>query len=103
LETLRNFLNRLLPKGSAMRHVSILAGGTTIAQGLNVAIMPVLSRIYSPSDFGVMAVFVSVTAILTELSGFRYHLAIPLPKQERYAKALIVLSSLLQDCFSWFS
>jgi len=102
LETLRNFLNRLLPKGSAMRHVSILAGGTTIAQGLNVAIMPVLSRIYSPSDFGVMAVFVSVTAILTELSGFRYHLAIPLPKQERYAKALIVLSSLLQAVFVVF-
>lgn len=99
METLRNFLNRLLPKGSAMRHVSILAGGTTIAQGLNVAIMPVLSRIYSPSDFGVMAVFVSVTAILTELSGFRYHLAIPLPKHERYAKAVVVLSFFLQAVF----
>jgi len=99
LETIRTFLNRLLPKGSAMRHVSILAGGTTIAQGLNVAIMPVLSRIYSPSDFGVMAVFVSVTAILTELSGFRYYFAIPLPKHERYAKALVVLSFFLQAVF----
>ncbi len=102
MESIRNFLNRLLPKGSAMRHVSILAGGTTIAQGLNVAIMPVLSRIYSPSDFGVMAVFVSVTAILTELSGFRYHLAIPLPKHERYAKALVVLSFFLQEVFVVF-
>lgn len=99
MESIRNFLNRLLPKGSAMRHVSILAGGTTIAQGLNVAIMPVLSRIYSPSDFGVMAVFVSVTAILTELSGFRYHLAIPLPKHQRYAKAVVVLSFFLQAVF----
>jgi len=99
LESIRNFLNRLLPKDSAMRHVSILAGGTTIAQGLNVAIMPVLSRIYSPSDFGVMAVFVSVTAILTELSGFRYHFAIPLPKQVRYAKAILVLSFFLQSVF----
>ena len=99
MESIRNFLNRLLPKGSAMRHVSILAGGTTIAQGLNVAIMPVLSRVYSPADFGVMAVFVSVTAIFTELSGFRYHLAIPLPKHERYAKALVVLSFFLQAVF----
>lgn len=102
MEALRNFLNRLLPKGSAMRHVSILAGGTSIAQGLNIAIMPVLSRIYSPADFGVMAVFVSITSILTELSGFRYHLAIPLPKHERYAKALVVLSFFLQAVFVVF-
>lgn len=86
-----------------MRHVSILVGGTTIAQGMNIAIMPVLSRIYSPADFGVMAVFVSVTAILTVLSGFRYHLAIPLPKQERYAKALVVLSFSLQAAFVIFT
>ena len=102
MDRIYHFLNRLLPKGSALRHVSILAGGTTIAQGLNVLIMPVLSRIYSPSDFGVMAVFVSVTAILTELSGFRYHLAIPLPKHERYAKAVVVLSFFLQAVFVVF-
>ena len=102
METLRNFLKRLLPKGSAMRHVSVLAGGTAVAQGLGIAVMPIISRIYSPADFGVMAVFASVTAILTELSGFRYHLAIPLPKQDRYAKALVVLSFLLQAVFVVF-
>jgi len=102
LESISNFLNRLLPKGSAMRHVSILAGGTAVAQGLGIAVMPIISRIYSPADFGVMAVFASVTAILTELSGFRYHLAIPLPKQDRYAKALVVLSFLLQAVFVVF-
>jgi len=96
LETLRNFLNRLIPKGSAMRHVSILAGGTTIAQGLNVAIMPILSRIYSPADFGVMAVFVSITAILSTFSGLRYQLSIPLPKQDHYAEAAMFLSLGLQ-------
>ena len=85
-----------------MRHVSILAGGTAIAQGLGIAVMPIVSRIYSPADFGVMAVFASVTAILTELSGFRYHLAIPLPKQDRYAKALVVLSFFLQAVFVVF-
>ncbi len=99
MESIRNFLDRLLPKGSAMRHVSILAGGTAIAQGLGIAVMPIVSRIYSPADFGVMAVFVSVTAIFTVLSGFRYHLAIPLPKHERYAKALVVLSFFLQAVF----
>jgi len=96
---LESFIDRFLPKGSALRHVSLVAGGTTIAQGIGIITMPLLSRIYSPADFGVMAVFVSVTSILVEISGLRYHFAIPLPKQERYADALVVLSFLLQALF----
>jgi len=100
--SIANHLNRFLPKGSALRHVSLVAGGTTIAQGINIAIMPLLSRIYSPEDFGVMAVYVSVTSILVEVSGFRYHFAIPLPKDERYANALVILSFFLQAVFVAF-
>lgn len=85
-----------------MRHVSILAIGTTLAQGINVTIMPLLSRMYSPADFGIMASFVSVTTILMGMSGFRYHYAIPFPKNERYAKALVVLSFILQAVFVVF-
>lgn len=93
---LESFIDRFLPKGSAMRHVSIIAGGTTIAQIINITTTPVLSRIYLPEDFGVMAAFLSVIAILNEATGLRYPLAIPLPKHDRYADALIVLSFLIQ-------
>ncbi|HHV83783.1 MAG TPA: oligosaccharide flippase family protein [Tepidanaerobacter syntrophicus] len=85
-----------------MRHISVVAGGTAVAQGINIVIMPILSRIYSPNDFGVMAAFVSITSILLEVSGFRYHFAIPLPKHERYGEALVVLSFLLQAVFVAF-
>ena len=67
-----------------------------MAQLLNVITLPILSRIYSPADFGVMAAYASVIAIMTEFSGFRYHLAIPLPKHARYANALACLSLLIQ-------
>ena len=77
---------------SAARHVSIIAGGTVIAQAVGILTMPIVSRIYSPADYGIMAVYASVIAILGELSSFRYHLAIPLPKRERYANALVILS-----------
>lgn len=95
MNLIRKLLRDFLPKGSAIRQVSIIAGGTTLAQLLNFAIIPVISRIYSPGDFGVMAVFVSITAIMVEFSGFRFYRAIPLPKDERYAKALVVLSILM--------
>ena len=93
---LESFIDRFLPKGSAMRHISIIAGGTTIAQIINITTTPVLSRIYLPEDFGVMAAFLSVIAILNEATGLRYPLAIPLPKHDRYADALIVLCFLIQ-------
>lgn len=91
-----SFMNKLSSPTSALRQVSLVAGGTVIAQMLNIITLPVLSRIYSPSDFGIMAVYSSVVAILTELAGLRYYLAIPLPKHTRYAHALVCLSFIIQ-------
>ena len=91
-----SFINKLSSPTSALRQVSLVAGGTVIAQTLNVVTLPLLSRIYSPADFGVLAVYSSVVAILTELAGLRYYLAIPLPKQTRYAHALVCLSFIIQ-------
>lgn len=94
------FLNgRLANPESALRQISLVAGGTVIAQTIGILSIPIISRIYSPTDFGIMAAYASVIAILGELSGFRYYLAIPLPKDERYAKALVVLSMGLQVAF----
>jgi O-antigen/teichoic acid export membrane protein len=94
------FLNsRFANPESAFRHVSLIAGGTVIAQAIGILTIPIISRIYPPTDYGIMAVYASIIGILAELSGFRYHLAIPLPKDERYAKALVVLSLALQIVF----
>lgn len=82
--------------GSALYQMSCVAGGTVIAQILNVVVLPIISRMYSPADFGVMAVYSSVIAISAEISGFRYHYAIPLPKDDRYARALLSLSFIIQ-------
>lgn len=92
-------INKLASPGSAVSQVSFVAGGTVVAQVLNVLILPIISRIYSPADYGVMAVYSSVVAILSELSGFRYYLAIPLPKSKKYAEALILLSLAIQMFF----
>lgn len=99
LEGLKTKISRLLPKGSAVHSVFLLAGGTTIAQALGILTMPVFSRIYSPGDFGVLALFTSITSILVELSGLRYYLAIPLPKKNAFARSLVVLSFFIQCVF----
>ena len=67
-----------------------------VAQAMNVFILPVVSRIYTPADFGVMAAYSSVIAVLSEISGLRYHNAIPLPKNEIYSRSLVTLSFIIQ-------
>ena len=92
----KSIVNKLKTPGSALRQMSFVVGGTCIAQVLNVLILPVISRIYTPADFGVLAVYTSVIAVLSEVSGFRYHNAIPLPKNKRYSQALVTLSAGIQ-------
>lgn len=96
---IRKIFSRLLPKGSTAHSVSIIAGGTATAQFLNIVTMPIFSRVYSPSDFGILALYVSITGILVEISGLRYHLAIPLVKKQSFSNNLVLLSLFLQCAF----
>ncbi len=69
--------------------------GTTIAQAIPVAITPILSRIYTVEDFGVLALFVSITSIFGVLVSGRYELAIMLPKEDEDAINILALGILL--------
>ena len=89
----------LLKSNTSLKHITMIAGGTTLAQLVNILATPVISRIYSPEDFGVAAVFMSVVSILSVISALRYELAIPLPKTERYADAAVLISFLIQIIF----
>ncbi|WP_241517579.1 lipopolysaccharide biosynthesis protein [Campylobacter blaseri] len=69
--------------------------GTTIAQAIPVAISPILTRIYTPEDFGVFAIFVAITSILGSIANGRYELAIMLPKKDEDAINLVALGILI--------
>ncbi len=53
-------VKKFFPKGEFTRNVLTLMTGTTIAQAIPIAISPILTRIYTPQDFGVYALFVSI-------------------------------------------
>jgi O-antigen/teichoic acid export membrane protein len=81
-----------LRSGSFLGNVLILAGGTGIAQLLVVLVTPILTRIYSPDDFGVLTVFISILGLLIVVSALRYEVAIPLPASASFAINLTALS-----------
>ena len=74
------------------KEVFIVAGGSVIAQCFTMATMPLLSRIYSPEEFGIAAAFSSSMSVLIPLSSLRYFLAIALPKTQRYSYVITNLS-----------
>lgn len=57
------------------------------------ASMPVITRLYSPSEFGIYVVYVSFIAIAGVLTTLRYELAIPLPKSARKVMGTFWLSA----------
>ncbi|MBQ2263748.1 MAG: oligosaccharide flippase family protein [Loktanella sp.] len=79
--------------GGVFRGMATLAFGSGIGRVIGIASIPVLTRLYSPEDFGVLAVFTALVAILAPLVTLRYVLALPLPRHDGVAMNLLVLST----------
>jgi O-antigen/teichoic acid export membrane protein len=74
--------------------------GTVLAQIIPVLISPVLTRIYTPEDFGVFAIYMSIVTISVTVASFRYDLAIFIPKNLDDSKRLVILSIFISCIFS---
>lgn len=85
-------IKKLKPKSEFSRNVLTLMTGTTIAQAIPIAISPILTRLYTPEDFGVFALYMSIASILAVLATGRYELAIMLPKKDEDAVNIAALS-----------
>ncbi|BBM65858.1 O-antigen translocase [Vibrio alfacsensis] len=90
----------LKPKSEFSRNVLTLMTGTTIAQAIPIAIMPILTRLYTPEDFGVLALFVAITGIFGAIANGRYELAIILPEKDDDAINVAALALFIALFFS---
>lgn len=96
-------IKKLLPKNRFARAVSVLAGGTVAAQTITVLASPILTRLYSPEDFGLLAVYASLLSMMGVVSTLRYQLAIPLPEDDQQAADLVILCLIIVCCLSLIS
>lgn len=69
-----------------------LIGTTVLAQALVLATTPLLSRLYRPEDFGLMALLMAIGSSVLTVSSARYELAIVLPKSARAARQVWLLA-----------
>ncbi len=74
-----------------LAQVATLAGGTAMAQAVNLVTLPVLTRLYSPADFGVLAVFLAVVSVGSVLASLQYENAIMAAPTDEDARRCVAL------------
>jgi len=98
-------VNLVLPRGRFARSVTLLAGGTALGQAVTVLVSPILTRLYTPEDFGVFGVYASILGIVTVVASLRYEYAVPLPEDDETAANILALCFALlsgMTTLSWF-
>lgn len=60
-----------------------------------VLALPMLTRLYTPEDFSLLAIYVSILGLITVVSCLRYNFAIPLPQDDQDGMALLIVSLLI--------
>lgn len=92
---IKQFKHKIIPKDTFKTNVLTLMTGTTIAQVASIIVSPILTRLYTSTDFGVFALYSSLVGIIGVIVGGRYDLTIILPKKRNDAINLTVLSIIL--------
>ncbi|MEZ4388699.1 MAG: oligosaccharide flippase family protein [Candidatus Krumholzibacteriia bacterium] len=75
-----------------LRKIVTLSSGIAVGQGVLLLFTPVLSRIYTPADFGLFGILVALASILAVGSNGRYFLAIVQPEDDDEASSVLALA-----------
>ena len=62
------------------------------AQVIGFATAPISARLFSPDDFGIRQIFVSIAGVIAVITCLRYELSIPLGRNEKEVSASFTLS-----------
>jgi len=93
-----NFLNHKLlfsKKNTFFSNIINVALGNGFGKLLAIAVMPLLTHLYSPIEFGELSLFISTVSILGVFTTLRYSTAIPLEKDNNNLINLIFLCFVL--------
>lgn len=82
------------------KNVLTLFSWNLLAQAVTLLSIPILTRIYTPEEFGAVALFISMVNVFAVVSNGQYDLAIVLPKRNGQAFHILVGSIFITLLFS---
>lgn len=87
-------------KSKFVRNIFLVASGTAGAQVINIAIMPLLTRIYDPHIFGILGTFTAICTSVMPFIALTFPVAIVIATSESEAKKICTLSVFIGISFS---
>jgi O-antigen/teichoic acid export membrane protein len=78
-----------------LKGIFVVGTGSAIIQVIGLIATPIISRLYLPADFGIVAVYISILAVLVGIASYRYEFGLPLAKDDTEAANLLALCSLV--------
>ncbi|PKP36201.1 MAG: hypothetical protein CVT98_08680, partial [Bacteroidetes bacterium HGW-Bacteroidetes-15] len=81
---------KLIFKNDFFKNIFTLITGNSVAQLIGLLAIPVLSRLYTPEEFGEVALFIGIINVIAIAANFRYDMAIVPPKRNGHAFHLLV-------------
>jgi len=94
---------KFMKNNTYVMQIMTLMSGTLIAQVIMLLSIPVLTRLYTPTEFGLYSAFFAIVTIVGSVSSFKYDQAIMLPKSNKDAQALLFLSIILTSSITLLS
>lgn len=95
---LRRSLDHHLPPQGFARRVVVLLGGGTLGQLLGAIALPVVTRLYTPADYGVLGIYMLLLVILVPLATLHYEAGIPAAESDQVGARLVVLAISAAAC-----
>jgi O-antigen/teichoic acid export membrane protein len=78
-------------KGGFAANVLVLFSWVVAAQAITFVVMPILTRLYRPDQFGLYSLFTSASAMIGVVAALRYEYAIVLPEKDAEARSIVWL------------
>ena len=93
-----------LKRSDFVKNILSLMSGNGLAQLVLILTIPIITRLYTPENFGLLALFTAVVNIFALVGSLCYERAIVLPKkvQDAFSVALLSFFILLAICFLLF-
>ncbi|MDD4227726.1 MAG: oligosaccharide flippase family protein [Mariniphaga sp.] len=90
-----SFYRGKLKSNIFFQNIAVVAGGNVTAKLIGIIAAPVITRLYTPEDYGIFSVFISVVGVVGSLATLRYAVTIPIAKDEKLADNILKLCFLI--------
>lgn len=99
MSRLQNLFKKIF-QNRIVKHATVLVSGTVIAQLILIGVQLIIRRMYTPEDFGIFSLYMSIVSILVVIVTMRYELSVVLPEEDHTATSIVAGGWFISFCIN---